>query len=318
MAAASHPPLPAYPSSSKHLDLDVTVVSAKHLKNVNWRHGDLKPYAIFWVDPERRVATKSDESGSTRPVWNEQFVVALSHGLQDSVLTLEIFHSKPSEAPRPLVGTVRVALKDLSDPEDSNLIRTFEVRRPSGRPQGKIRLKLSVKERSPPPLPDYPVTPPLSYHYNNDTAPHPRDYRGYFHSHSALTGSMPPPPAPAAFSPRPPPILPDPYPYVAITHPSVGYYPAYYAQLPQPPRPWSSSYGGPSAPVDYASYDQKQRTGTTAGYRSMGVGAVSGAFGGLSLDEGVKHEEEKYGDGGESDLASRDGYGDYRGAYGYN
>ncbi|XAR65904.1 hypothetical protein NMG60_11011901 [Bertholletia excelsa] len=172
------PPMATAPPPSNPLDLDITVVSAKHLKNVNWRHGDLKPYAVFWVHPDHRHATKSDESGSTRPVWNEHFVVPLTLPLHDSVLTLEIFHSKPSESPKPLVATLRLALKDLPDPEDLSRIRTFELRRPSGRPQGKIRIKLAVRERPPPPAPDYHFTPLPSYYYSTAPPP-PRDYRGY-------------------------------------------------------------------------------------------------------------------------------------------
>ncbi|CAL5363765.1 unnamed protein product [Camellia sinensis] len=284
--ATSRPP-------SKPLDLDITIVSAKHLKNVNWRQGDLKPYAIFWVDPDHRLATKSDDSSSTRPVWNEHFLIPLSLPLQDSLLTLEIFHSKPSEIPKPLVGTLRLALKDLVDPDDSTRLRTFELRRPSGRPQGKIRIKLAVRER---PLPDYHITPPPSYYYSTAPPSQPRDFRGY----TSL-----PPPSISGFSPYP-----DPY---------SGYYSGYYSP-PPPPRPFfdrQSSYGGPSAPVDYAPpYDQKQKSGKIGGLGTgLAVGAVAGAMGGLALDEGLKHEEEKI---AESDLDSPDDYSDYRVNYGYN
>ncbi|THF98644.1 uncharacterized protein LOC114314052 [Camellia sinensis] len=284
--ATSRPP-------SKPLDLDITIVSAKHLKNVNWRQGDLKPYAIFWVDPDHRLATKSDDSSSTRPVWNEHFLIPLSLPLQDSLLTLEIFHSKPSEIPKPLVGTLRLALKDLVDQDDSTRLRTFELRRPSGRPQGKIRIKLAVRER---PLPDYHITPPPSYYYSTAPPSQPRDFRGY----TSL-----PPPSISGFSPYP-----DPY---------SGYYSGYYSP-PPPPRPFfdrQSSYGGPSAPVDYAPpYDQKQKSGKIGGLGTgLAVGAVAGAMGGLALDEGLKHEEEKI---AESDLDSPDDYSDYRVNYGYN
>ena len=78
-AAPPPPPQMSRPPPAKPMDLDLTIVSAKHLKNVNWRSGgDLKPYAVFWVDPDRRLATKSDDSGSTRPVWNERFTLSLS------------------------------------------------------------------------------------------------------------------------------------------------------------------------------------------------------------------------------------------------
>lgn len=78
-----------------------------------------------------------------------------------------------------------------------------------------------------------------------------------------------------------------------------------------------SSYGGPSAP-DYAPYDQKQKGGKFGFGSGLAVGALAGGVGGLVLDEGLKHEEDKVGERAESDLASRDEYSDYRVDYGYN
>ncbi|KAF2319025.1 hypothetical protein GH714_012576 [Hevea brasiliensis] len=246
------------PPSAKLLDLDLTIVSAKHLKNVNWKNGDLKAYAVFWVDPDRRLSTKSDDSGSTKPVWNERFTLPLPLPLQESYLTLDIFHSKPSETPKPLVGTLRVPLKELPYPDDLARIRTFELTRPSGRPQGKIRVKLGLRER---PLP-------------------------------------PPPPPPAGFD------------YHHII-PSQNYY-YNTAPMPSPPAPRDYSYGGPSAPVDYSAYDQRQKGGKMGFGTGLAVGAVAGTLGGLALEEGLKYEEEKIADRVENDLAGRDDYSDYR------
>lgn len=314
------------PPPSKPLDLDLTIISAKHLKNVNWKNGELKPYAVFWVDPDRRLATKSDDSGSTRPVWNERFTLPLSSPLQDSFLTLEIFHSKPSETPKPLVGTLRVPLKDLSDPDDLTRIRTFELARPSGRLQGKIRIKLAVRERPLPP--DYHITPPPSYYYS--TAPLPpapvRDYRIY--STSPYSSSLPTPPP--ALAPAPAPSPPPSYHYSSYPDAYSGYYSGYYSSAPPPPPPRPLfdrpvSYAGPSAPVDYTPYDQKPSYGQydqkpkSGGKFGLGtglaVGAVAGALGGIALEEGLKYEEEKIAERVENDLAGRDDYSDYRADY---
>ncbi|XP_050209392.1 protein SRC2 [Mercurialis annua] len=316
------------PSPLKAFDLDLTIVSAKHLKNVNWKNGDLKSYAVFWVDPARRLATKSDDSGSTRPVWNERFSIPLVLPVHEYYLTLEIFHSKSSETPKPLVGTLRVGLKDLSDPEDYSRIRTFELIRPSGRPQGKIRIKLGVKERPLPPPPpqlqhDYHITPQQSYYYNTAPIPPPpsRDYR-------YSTASPPPPPVPHHQYPS--------YHHDTYSSPSPyysGYYSAAAAPPPMPPRPLfertnSNSYGGPSAPVDYSvgaasPYDnqsQSQRQKGVGGKLGFGtglaVGAVAGTLGGLALEEGIKYEEDKIADRVEHDNVAgshtRDDYSDYR------
>ncbi|XP_021904060.1 protein SRC2 homolog [Carica papaya] len=323
MAATSRPP------PSKPLDLDLTIVSAKDLKNVNWKNGDLKPYAIFWVDPDRRLATKSDDSGSTRPVWNERFTLPLSLPALDAVLTLEIFHSKPSETPKPLVATLQVVLKDLPDPEDGTRIRNFNLCRPSGRPQGKIRLKMAIKERplpppppppqplvhtmpdyfysprpSPPPppvhtLPDYPFAPPMGYYYQ--TAPPPP--RGYPPS---MYSTLPPPP--------PSPSLPQ---YVP------GYYSTTAAAPPLPPpsrfdRTGGAYFGsgGPSAPVDYSPYDNQRQRGGKMGFGTgLAVGAVAGALGGIALEEGLKYEEDKIAERVETNLATGDDYSEYQADY---
>ncbi|KAG6527382.1 hypothetical protein ZIOFF_009481 [Zingiber officinale] len=121
-APQRHPPvspLSPPPSVAGPLDLEVTVVSAKHLKNVNWRSGDLKPYVVAYIDPDRRAATKPDDDGSTRPVWNERLALSLPFSSPETLLflTLDVFHSRPSETPKPLVGTARSPLKELLRPE---------------------------------------------------------------------------------------------------------------------------------------------------------------------------------------------------------
>ncbi|KAJ0705278.1 putative C2 domain-containing protein [Helianthus annuus] len=273
---ASHRPPP------RPLDLEITIISAKHLKNVNWRNGDLTPYVILWLDPDRRLATKSDDSNSTKPIWNERFLIPVPPS-PSPLLTLEIFHSKPSDTPKPLVGSLRLPINDLSNPDDSTVVRTFDLRRPSGRPDGKIRLKLAIRERV---LPDYQNTPQPAYYYA--TAPH-SNYGRFPPSVYNTSPSLPPPPPP----------------------PSVGGGGGggYYSQppapvVPQTPRAYayaerSSGYGGPSAPVDNnAQYESKPKTG---------VGALSGGLSGLSIDDRVRYEEEKH--VGAREL---DDYSDYR------
>ncbi|XP_068638316.1 protein SRC2 homolog [Aristolochia californica] len=318
MASAGRPQLKA---------LELTVVSAKHLKNVNWRNGDLKPYAVFWLDPDSKLATKPDDSGSTRPVWNERFTLPLPLPLHDASLTIEIFHSKPSATPKPLVGAVRVPLTDLVGSIDSNSspLKTLDLRRPSGRSQGKIRLKLILRERpsppSPPPAADYHINPsPSGYFYSTGISPPPpRDYRGYSTPYS--TGLLPPPPVPAA--------PPSQYGYGNYSDPySAGYYSStHYSHAPSPPpppppRPFYgrlSSNGGPSAPVDFSSgssyYDEKPKGSKMGLGTGMAVGALAGGLTGLALNEGLKYEEDKVAEKVEKNLAARDDYSEYSGDY---
>ncbi|KAJ0987870.1 hypothetical protein J5N97_006226 [Dioscorea zingiberensis] len=337
MASSRRPSPP--PPPPKPFDLEITVVSAKHLKNVNWRHGDLKPYAVVYLDPDRRAATKSDDSGSTRPVWNEVLSLPLPPIPLDEpslILTLDLFHSKPSETPKPLVGTARCPLKDLIPEPTPGLdgspspIKTLELRRPSGRPQGKIRIKLAVKDRpAPPPEPSYHFSAPSGYYYSTTAAPPPsqppRDYGRY---------SPQPPPASPYSHPIPP--QPSQYSYAAYSDPYSGYYasgPSYYSAPPAPgPTPAPSQaptrsyydrgagYGGPSAPIDFSSsgtsyYEQKPKGSRLGMGAGLAVGAAAGALGALALDEGVKYEEGKIAERVESDLTARDDYSDYRADY---
>ncbi|XP_042026269.1 protein SRC2 homolog [Salvia splendens] len=307
------------PQQPKLYDLDVTIVSAKHLKNVNWRNGDLKPYVILWVDPDRRQATKPDDSGSTRPVWNQRFVLPLTLPLRDYALTLEVFHSKPSETPKPLVGAHRFDLRDLAaeSAQSSIQLRNFELHRPSGRPHGKIRVKIGLIER---PVENYhPAPAPASNYYNFSAPPPPMPYRGY---------------SPSPYSTLPPPsssFSPPPQPYYSYSDPHSGYYSSYYSPQPRPFLERQPSYGGsvasgPSAPVDYTPYDYHKRSVGKPGMgmgmgmgTGLAVGAAAGALGGMTLEEGIKYEEEKIGERVENDVcsAARDDhrYGDYRSDY---
>ncbi|CAL5349561.1 unnamed protein product [Camellia sinensis] len=72
------------------------------------------------MDSDRRLATKSDDSSSTRLVWNAHFALPLSLPFHDSLLTLKIFYSKPSETRNPLVGSLCLALKELAGRDDDS------------------------------------------------------------------------------------------------------------------------------------------------------------------------------------------------------
>ncbi|KAI3407206.1 C2 domain-containing protein [Psidium guajava] len=229
------------------LDLDITVISAKHLKNVNWRNGDLKPYATFSLDhdPHLRLSTRPDDSGSTRPVWNEILTIPLTAASPaDAILIVEVFHSKPSETPKPLVGSSRFPLSHLTESDgDAPRVYALDLYRPSGRPQGKLRVKLAVRER--------PRPPPPRYH---DYAP--EDRGNYF---------TPPPFSQFNHS-------------VPCSGYSYGHY--YYARPPPPPppsppiRPFSghaSNYGAssvPTAPVDFSPYAVDHKPTVPSGYSS--------------------------------------------------
>lgn len=282
-------------ASGKPLDLEVTILSAKHLHNVNWRNGDLKPYVVFYLDSDHCLATHADDSGSTFPVWNESFALPINRPIYDSVLTIEILHSKFSDTPKPLVGSVKFPLTQLVDSSDSTLVRKIQLLRPSGRPQGTIRLKLVVKDRL---QQGYQNTPENHHYYNPATVP---NYSEFSFSPSPIhtdnyyyySNQLPPPPPPSR-----PMHHHNESDHGSQSSPSAPVHPSPIEEQ----RPASTTnYGEPSAPIDYSPSDQK----------------LSEEFGGLSVGGRDNYGKERPKERVASDFAGREGHGynDYHRQY---
>eukprot|EP01018_Ginkgo_biloba_P034334 Gb_40950 [translate_table: standard] len=304
----------------KPVDVEITISSARDLKNVNWREGDLRPYAVAWIDPEYKVSTKVDEEGDTSPSWNEKLTIPVNKPLEDAELTIEIVHQKPSELTKPLVGTARIPLAEVLDEVgfDEKLERTLKLRRPSGRPQGKLDVAIRLREKRWP-APQYP--PPAGYAQPYTT----REWQGYPPQGYPQPGYPPnypsyAPPPPGQYS----------YPSQPYASPPVGYPNPYgnpYSQSGGSPyydNPVGSSggYVGASAPPAPGYIDttnpEKQKGSSKFGLGTgLAVGAVAGVLGGLALDEAVHYGEEKIEDNVaekvESDLAAQQGFDDYGG-----
>ncbi|KAK4431466.1 hypothetical protein Salat_0908700 [Sesamum alatum] len=249
-------------------EVEVTVTSAKDLKNVNWRHGSLKPYAVVWVDPKNKCSTRVDEDGDTSPYWEEKLVIPFNSPIEDSTLHIDIVHANAAEDTKPLIGSAKLPLRDVVDDVGlgGRVERKLELKRPSGRPQGKVQVSVSVREpryRAPDPYyaPPYGVPPPGS-----------RDY--------------PAPPYGSQYYGAPP----------AYAAPPSGY-PAYGA----PPSYGQPSYGQPAygqgsyyGEQGYVEEKKKSKFGGMG--TGLAVGAVAGALGGLALAEGVDALEDKIAD----------------------
>ncbi|XP_031486795.1 protein SRC2-like [Nymphaea colorata] len=320
------------PASSKiRLEIDLTIVSAKHLKNVNWRHGDLLPYAVAWVDPRNRFPTSVDSLGGTKPVWSVRLPLSLSLPRPLSVvssssssppsLSIDVLHadsapiSASSKPVNPLVGSAILPLSDAPAGDSPRLV-TLELRRPSGRPQGKIKIKIAVKEvqlgSSPP---DYAHPPPAAPYSPSFPPPQPYlpppsqspEFRGGYSSYQYADLAYLRPNCHSGFYSQPSPFPPPPPPPVAPDY----YGRAGYASGPSAPfdsSPSSSSFYG----VDHAQKGKGSKMGFGTG---LAVGAVAGTLGGLALDEGIKYEEEKASERPEKEPAPRDRYSEYHGDY---
>lgn len=167
-----------------------------------------------------------------------------------------------------MVGSARLPLSQLLDSDgDAPRVYALDLYRPSGRPQGKLRVKLAVRERPPPPPPPPPPAPPAPRYHEfapedrgNYFAPppfsqfsHSVPWSGYSYGHCYYARPPPPPPPPQT-SPMPPPLPPPP-------------------QTP-PIQPFSghaANYGAPgvpSAPVDFSSYAVDHKLKVPGGYGS--------------------------------------------------
>lgn len=244
-------------------ELDITIVSAQNLKNINWRHGPLKPYAVVWIDPNHKFSTHVDEKGDESPVWNKKLTVPLHDPIEDSTLYIDIVHANAEEDTKPLIGSAKVKLKDVVD--EVGIGHEFAdwvtLKRPSGRPHGKLEVKVEIKEpryHAPDP---YGVPPPQHYAY-----PAPPPYGGNYAY-----------PAPPIYGGN----------YAA---PPSGYpYPPTYGAPPQYGQP---GYGGQPAYGGQPSYTEPKKSKYGMG-TGMAVGAAAGLLGGLAIAEGVDYVEDQ-------------------------
>ncbi|KAM5579011.1 protein SRC2 [Rosa sericea] len=254
-------------------EVQVKLSSARDLKNVNWRHGPVKPYAVAWVELRNKLSTKVDEDGDTSPEWDETLTIPIPGPVNDdTMLYIDIVHAGAEPDTKQLVGSARLRLRDLVDDVgyDERASRTLHLKRPSGRPQGKVDVKVAVRE------PRYRA--PEQYYAPPYGVP-PAGSGGYH--------APPPPPAygdPYAAPPPPPPVYggayaapPSGYPYNAT--------PTAYSQPAQP------SYGQ----VQYGQEEKKKSKFGGMG-TGLAVGAVAGALGAFALLEGVDYVEDKIAD----------------------
>lgn len=125
-------------------EIEIYLKSAKDLKNVNWRHGFNKPYAVIWVDPSRQVSSwvaKQDICAE----WNQTLVIPLDGPIEEATLRIDIKHA--GEIYKPLIGSVEIPLREVVDVGiGSRASRELKLKRPSGRLQGKLEIDVAVRQ----------------------------------------------------------------------------------------------------------------------------------------------------------------------------
>ncbi|CAN6166137.1 unnamed protein product [Urochloa humidicola] len=307
-------------------EVEVTVGSARDLKNVNWRNGDLKPYAVAWIDSGAKCSTRVDLDNGEDPTWDEKLLLPLppTSRLDDAVLHVDVVHANAPEGVKPLVGSARLPLRDVLDDAGvgGKVSRTLRLKRPSGRPHGRLDLRVAVKEpaRYYDPNP-YPA--PAGYAQPGTRDPYGSGAGGYYGSGGGAYGGAAAYGAAGGYGAAAAAAAAQPY----AAAPPAGY-PSPYGSAPQPaygaPPPTTAAYGA-AAPAAYGSGapvagavgadgTKKNKMGMGTG---LAVGAAAGVLGGLALAGGASYLENKFEDHVaekvEEKLEREDSYGGYGG-----
>jgi hypothetical protein len=309
-------------------EVEVTVGTARDLKNVNWRNGNLKPYAVLWIDSGAKTSTRVDLDGGDQPTWDEKVLVPLppQSRLEDAVLYVDVVHANAGEGVKPLVGSAHLQLRDVLDEAGGvggKASRTLRLKRPSGRPHGKLDVRVAVKEPAryydPSPYP----APGAAYSTSRDT--YGAGGGGGYGSRGGDYGAAQPyttaPPTPGygagggGYGAA--------QPYAAVP-PTAGYPLAYGSAAPPTQPAYGGGYGGApavAAPVgaaDPALQDPnaKKKSSKMGAGTGVAVGAAAGLLGGLALAGGASYLENKFEDHVEEKVVDREdsygggGYGD--------
>ncbi|RLM84957.1 uncharacterized protein C2845_PM04G10580 [Panicum miliaceum] len=305
-------------------EVEVTVGSARDLKNVNWRHGDLRPYAVAWVDSGARCSTRVDLDGGESPTWDEKILVPLppASRLDDAVLHIDVVHANADEGVKPLVGSARLPLRDVLDEAGlgGKAARNFRLKRPSGRPQGRLDVRVAVKEPARYYEP-YPAAGGYAQTGTRDPYGPGAGAGGYYggsggggygggYGSGAAYGS-------AGYGAA--------QPYAAA--PPAGYPSAYGGSAPPPPQPAygaaataAPAYGAAPAAGAAVAADGKKKGNKMGMGTGLAVGAAAGVLGGLALAGGASYlenkMEERVAERVEDNLEREDSYGGGGGGYG--
>ncbi|XP_061373653.1 WW domain-containing protein C11B10.08-like [Gastrolobium bilobum] len=287
-------------------EIEVKLSSATNLKNVNWRNGPNSPYAVVWVDPNQKRSTNVDKSGDTQANWDEKLVIPLppSATIDDSTLFVDVFHASSESEGKPLIiGSAQLRLIEVRNDVGigERASRTLKLKRPSGRPQGTVDVKVVIEDtgyraRSAYEAPAYCVPPPSpAYGGSSYNAAPPTT--GYGAPIAAAYGA----PAAATYG------APAATGYGAAPATGYGAAPATgYGAAPASGYGAAASYGQGSygygqgvqtvnvaaqAPVE-----EKKKSKFGGMGMGLAVGAVAGGLGALALGKGVDMIEDKIAD----------------------
>ncbi|XP_058082332.1 uncharacterized protein LOC131230422 [Magnolia sinica] len=275
-------------SKMEYRPLDLTIISAKDIKDVNL-FSKMDVYAIVTLsnDPRSKQKTPVDRDGGKNPTWNFQMkfsVPDLPNG-QPPVLHIQL-RSDRSLGDRD-IGEVHVPIKELLDTAASSKgegpsrvhFVSYQVRKPSGKPKGVLNFSFKFGEKVSAPITAVPPT--AAAKVNEPVTAYPA---------AAGPSGYPPPgaayPPPAAAYPPPAAAYPMQAGYGYGGHPppppaGYGYgYPPPPSGYGAPPPP---GYGYPPQPMVAPPQQPKKKFGM--GGMGLGAGLLGGALGGLLIGD---------------------------------
>ncbi|KAL0400726.1 UNVERIFIED_CONTAM: hypothetical protein Slati_4102500 [Sesamum latifolium] len=154
--------------------------------------------------PRTSAPPASTRRETPSPYWDQKLVIPFNSPIEDSTLHIDIVHANAAEDTKPLIGSAKLPLRDVVDDVGlgGRLERKLELKRPSGRPQGKLEVSVSVREpryRAPDPYyaPPYGVPPPATRDY--PAPPYGNQYYGAPPAYAAPPSGYPAYGAPPAY-----------------------------------------------------------------------------------------------------------------------
>ncbi|KAA8548920.1 hypothetical protein F0562_000604 [Nyssa sinensis] len=263
--------------------LDINIISAKDLKNVNLID-KMDVYVVVSISGDKRTKqkTKVDRNGGTNPTWNfpMKFTVDESAAQQNRSTLMFTLRCERSLGDKD-IGEVHVPIKELLGNIGDGKMQfvSYQVRKPSGKPKGEFNFSYKFGEKvagaaakADEPVTAYPAAPVAG---TSSAYPPPPQY---------AAGPYPPPAGgyPPHEGYAPPPVAG--YGYPPPPQPQYGGYPPPPPQYGGYPPPPPQGYGYPPQPgYGYQPVQQPQKKNKFG--LGLGAGLLGGALGGLLIGD---------------------------------
>ena len=99
----------------EYREIEVTVLSAQGLRNVNLLGGMMNPYAEVWIYSSKKEQTGVCSGGGRNPAWNCALRLACEDRLflRGGEISVAVYNRGSFTSSNALVGTITVPLSDL-------------------------------------------------------------------------------------------------------------------------------------------------------------------------------------------------------------